>query len=581
MRDLRFLFKTRYGVSRALVIGIDRYKGAPPLTYAVSDATAIKDVLIADLGFQEADVALLIDEAATKDAIHRAFLRFASDDVGLDDRIVVFFAGHGSTRTGMRGEVGYLVPHDADSSDVSTFLRWDDLTRNADLIRAKHVLFIMDACYGGLALVRTASAGSTRFLKDMMLRPSRQVLTAGKADEVVSDSGGPIPDHSVFTGHLIEALQGKASTADGVLTASAVMAYVYAKVANDKHSRQTPHYGHIDGDGDMVLLAPGLDSEEESATKDLDRLISIPFPEPDIEINSITAKVARVKNLLSSETGAIVLHDVLSAEVRQFLSQTAEDSFPSHTNFSQDEFTSRLANYEAAVQDISTLLACVSQWGQPQHLATLQKCLARSSDRIERNGGLVVWRALRFYPLLIEMYCCGIAAIDAGRFDSLAVIFKTQLPTDEDYQSSSTFIEAAASSILDFNRADLFKRIPGHERHYAPLSEYFHKILQPRLDDTLFLGKNYESAFDAFEVFFSLCVADTYVDRERTIWAPVGRFGWKLRRDNSPLERVLNEAEKQKGEWAPIKAGLFRGDYARFEVLAAKYKEYISHLRWN
>ena len=35
MRDLRFLFKTHYGASRALVIGIDDYTNASPLSYAV------------------------------------------------------------------------------------------------------------------------------------------------------------------------------------------------------------------------------------------------------------------------------------------------------------------------------------------------------------------------------------------------------------------------------------------------------------------------------------------------------------------------------------------------------------------
>lgn len=125
MHDLRFLLKTRYCVSRALVIGIDKYKTASPLSYAVSDAVAIKDLLVSNFGFPESEVTLLADEAATRLAILRAFLRFANDDVGLDDRLVVFFAGHGHTRTGSRGEIGYLVPYDADMADFSTFIRPD------------------------------------------------------------------------------------------------------------------------------------------------------------------------------------------------------------------------------------------------------------------------------------------------------------------------------------------------------------------------------------------------------------------------------------------------------------------------
>jgi len=193
MRDIRFLLKTHYANSRALIIGIDKYASASPLSYAVSDASEVRGILTEELGFPATNITYLTDAEATRDRILRAYLRFAADDIDIDERLLVFFAGHGYTRTGSRGEIGYLVPFDADLSDLATLIRWDDLTRNAELIRAKHILFIMDACYGGLALTRHLQPGSTRFLKDMMLRHSRQVLTAGKADEVVADSGGPIP----------------------------------------------------------------------------------------------------------------------------------------------------------------------------------------------------------------------------------------------------------------------------------------------------------------------------------------------------------------------------------------------------
>jgi uncharacterized caspase-like protein len=279
MRDIRFLLRTHYGSSFALVIGIDQYVKASPLSYAVSDATDIKELLIKDFDFPDQNVTLLVDAAATKEAILKAFFRYTKSDVGLDDRIFIFFAGHGNTITGSRGEIGYLVPYDAELSDYSTFIRWDELTRNSELIRAKHVLFVMDTCYGGLALTRNTQPGSARFLKDMMLRYSRQVLTAGKADEVVADSGGPLPGHSVFTGHLIEGLRGKAATDNNIITASGVMAYVYGKVANDKNSNQTPHYGYFDGDGDFIFKAPGIHELEEPETKDIDRLIAIPYPD--------------------------------------------------------------------------------------------------------------------------------------------------------------------------------------------------------------------------------------------------------------------------------------------------------------
>jgi uncharacterized caspase-like protein len=91
------------------VVGIDNYKSASLLSYAVSDASEIREVLINDLGFPSDNITDLIDSEATKTNILRSFMRFARNDIELDDRIFVFFAGHGQTQPGSRGEVGYQL----------------------------------------------------------------------------------------------------------------------------------------------------------------------------------------------------------------------------------------------------------------------------------------------------------------------------------------------------------------------------------------------------------------------------------------------------------------------------------------
>lgn len=103
MRDVRFLHKAKYSASRALVIGINAYQNVSPLSYACNDASAIRDLLVSEFGFPEGNVTCLLDADATRANILRSFFRFANDDVGLDDRIVVFFAGHGHTLSGTSG----------------------------------------------------------------------------------------------------------------------------------------------------------------------------------------------------------------------------------------------------------------------------------------------------------------------------------------------------------------------------------------------------------------------------------------------------------------------------------------------
>jgi hypothetical protein len=135
--------------------------------------------------------------------------------------------------------------------------------------------------------------------------------------------------------------------------------------------------------------------------------------------------------------------------------------------------------------------------------------------------------------------------------------------------------------LLELHRSNVLKQIPGHEKNYVPLSEYLFKILQPKLDDVLFLGKNYEQAFDTFEVFFALAVADLGLLKGGNGWGPVGRFGWKHRsRDNGSLARVVAEGRAQQGAWAPLQAGLFGGSYERFDAVATTFTELISKLGW-
>jgi hypothetical protein len=112
------------------------------------------------------------------------------------------------------------------------------------------------------------------------------------------------------------------------------------------------------------------------------------------------------------------------------------------------------------------------------------------------------------------------------------------------------------------------------------MSEYLFKVLQPQLEDALFIGADYERAFDEFEVLFALSVVDLRVQRNVHMWAPTGRFGWKQQHGDGPLSLVIQEARAAGEDWAPLRAGLFGGKAERFELAAAPYLEMVSRLSW-
>ena len=60
------------------------------------------------------------------------------------------------------GDIGFLIPADGDSEDLFfTAIDMDQIKRNAKYSKAKHMLFLVDACYGGLAAVNTRSLSTS------------------------------------------------------------------------------------------------------------------------------------------------------------------------------------------------------------------------------------------------------------------------------------------------------------------------------------------------------------------------------------------------------------------------------------
>lgn len=247
---------TGYADSYAVVIGINEYQKWPKLQYAVQDAKAIRDTLVNRFGFDNSRVFTLTNGEATRNNILALFQdKLANAKLKKDDRIFVFFAGHGATRQLSSGRsLGYIVPVDSDPQQVSVdAIPMSELQNVAESVNSKHLLFVMDACYSGLGLTR--AGGTSAFLRDNARRIGRQMLTAGGADQMVAD-GGP-NGHSVFTWTLLQALGGKADlNSDGMITATELAAYVAPAVASV--SQQTPAFGSLPGSegGEFVFQLP-------------------------------------------------------------------------------------------------------------------------------------------------------------------------------------------------------------------------------------------------------------------------------------------------------------------------------------
>lgn len=587
-------YKAEYTNSYALIIGINDYFQCSPLNYARQDAESIAEVLEHNFSFPHENIKILLDSKATKEVILSTYLNFAQDEnIKDDDRILVYFAGHGMTRESSRGEVGYLVPVDGKPNDITTLIRWDDFTRNADIIPAKHILFIMDACYGGLAFVRQPSFGAMRFLKDMLRRKSRQVLTAGKADETVSDGNGVRPGHSIFTAHLLNALEGAAASKEGLITANGIMAYVYEKVSSDQYSHQTPHFGFIDGDGDFIFDSSKVAEIIEKSSGYINTDDSTEEIEKDILINTSqvisnnfeeeASVVESIKELLSDPGKKIQLNDFVIKHIKLCLEKIDLRNFPVQgVQVNNEDFYKRIKNYEEAVKNLQYIVVLITQWGDSDQIYLLQKILARIAETDKGSSGLTVWLNLSWYPIQILMYSAGITAISAHNYKALRIVLETPITTLANVDEGFSLNTITVRKLSELNTS--FKCLPGHERQYVPRSEYLFKQLQPLIEDLLFLGRSYEEIFDKYEIFSALVYAnETFESGSSDVRGPVGRFGYKFNRPfrgENPITKLEEDAVKYKEKWQPLLSGFFNGDYERFKELMNAFKNFLGKLSW-
>lgn len=257
-----------YDKSYAVIIGIDKYEKWPSLEYAVNDAKLVEKKLM-DLGFR---TVVLTDEQATRSKILKVLDEDLPWQVGKDDRVVIFFAGHGETEELKGGnEIGYLIPVDGDSHDLnSTAISIEQIKSSSQRMIAKHAFYIFECCLSGLDLSSsgTLSAHQEDYFQRIMASKAHQVLTAGRKGEQVRTENGI----GVFTKYILEAMSGAADPeGKGYVTFSGISAYVSSKMGQDSHNLQIPQYGNIRGNGEVIFLLRALKRPQEEQEGDQGR----------------------------------------------------------------------------------------------------------------------------------------------------------------------------------------------------------------------------------------------------------------------------------------------------------------------
>ncbi len=290
------------------------------------------------------------------------------------------------------------------------------------------------------------------------------------------------------------------------------------------------------------------------------------------DVKPTSTKVNSAKEYVTDERLKVKLYDLVADEVRIVL--PAINQIASRDNqvpWSIEGFEERLRSYETATNDLLHIEAVLGFWGDEFHSNVLSLGPKRIVANLKPASGLTVYLATRWYPLMLLSYAAGVSAVANNRYSNLKTVFSIRVPDGYESQDLLGAIAKAAGEL-----GSAFANLPLYNQRQTPRSDYFYQLLQPILDDAVFVGSDYDDAFDRFELLFALEYAYRSSLKELgRVWGPPGRFVWKPGGADSPFLRLTTEAERQGDQWAPLKAGFFGGSTENLKKTITAYREAI------
>jgi hypothetical protein len=261
--DVDVLPVTKTGARKnahAVVIGLERYRNElPQASHAEQDARVVARYLSGTMGYEEGNIALLLNDRATKGDMEKYFETWLPNRVESNDTVFVYFSGHGAPNT-KTGEA-YLVPYDGDPLFLNnTGYPLSRLYQSLADLRAKEVVVVLDSCFsgaGGRSVIAKGMRPIITEIKSPLLGKGKTVVLAASSGQQVSSTYQQ-KAHGLMTYFFLKGLQGEADTnKDGKIDIAELFEYLRPQVERvarrDFNNEQTPMLL-----GDTDVLARGV-----------------------------------------------------------------------------------------------------------------------------------------------------------------------------------------------------------------------------------------------------------------------------------------------------------------------------------
>ena len=289
---------------------------------------------------------------------------------------------------------------------------------------------------------------------------------------------------------------------------------------------------------------------------------------------TVQSAVATLKRYLPDDRHRIRVHDFVRTEFERLNEALSVERFPLTGQFTRELFQERIRHYESLLEiPIRLISAGCFFGGEVQDALWMQAIEGVGNPRLVSPWN-ESWRTASRYPTCSLIYAAGIAAVGSRRYQTL----RSLLEGVRDYSGRSDDDNNLTKEVLyDATEPDFWRQLlPEENNQLFPTSEYLYEILREPLRGLFAHSDSYESEFDRFECLTAL----VYSDRGDTCM-PIGRYAWKHARPgryDSPIARILAEANAAGDNWSPFRAGMFGSSTERLDQAVNRLCDVIAHL---
>ena len=242
----------------AVVIGIEQYREQlPKADYASQDAKVIGKYLTTAMGYAEENVAVLLNQHATKTDIEKYLEGWLPNRVEKGDSVFIYFSGHGAPNP-KTGDA-YLVPYDGDPNYLGTTgYSLKRLYEQLAKLPAKQVAVVLDSCFSGAGGRSVLAQG----MRPVGISVENPILATGNTVVLTASSGSQVSStytqkaHGLLTYYFLKGLHGEADqNQDGKINLTELYTYLKPRVEGvsrrEFNNEQTP----------QLLGSPGILSQ--------------------------------------------------------------------------------------------------------------------------------------------------------------------------------------------------------------------------------------------------------------------------------------------------------------------------------